>query len=284
MFLVGTLCIVSLGVSLVRLLVVQVSYLEFRSLVLHPNPHMVDMHREIKQARHDLEAKDKMLVAETAAQRAAAAGGAGGIGLDYTSFTRQKEMAKREAKKKLFVSFASENECNFDYVKNCYAQFLDFGKERRINGRLNFDDFCLACAVEPIAEYRRLHGLFDNDGTGMIDYREFLLSLLNFVEVDKEVRIRFSFTMFDELKTMFITRKEVEEILRGNHMISLASVQRKAETVMKQAAQSATGAITANELVIISKKFPNVRVPPFPNLFQLFAASDNTCPLAPHPL
>ena len=27
---------------------------------------------------------------------------------------------------------------------------------------------------------------------------------------------------------------EVEEILRGNHMISIASVQRKAETIMKQ--------------------------------------------------
>ena len=146
-------------------------------------------------------------------------------------------------------------------MKNCYAQFLDFGKERRLNGRLNFDDFCLACAVEPIAEYRRLHGLFDNDATGFIDYREFLLSLLNFVEVDKEVRIKFSFTMFDELKTSFITRKEVEEILRGNHMISLASVQRKADTIMKQATQNAQGAITILELVIISKKFPNILLP-----------------------
>lgn len=239
----------------------QVSYMEFKTLVLHPNPHLVDMHKEIRQQRYDQLAKDKMLVAETAAQKAAQAGGAGGIGLDFSSFTRQKEMSKREAKKKLFQSFVAENECNFDYVKNCYAQFLDYGKERRLNGRLSFEDFCQACLVEPIAEYRRLHGLFDNDNTTMIDYREFLLSLLNFIDVDKEVRIKFSFTMFDELKSGFITRKEVEEILRGNHMISLASVQRKAETVMKQAAQSAVGAITINELVIISKKFPNIMLP-----------------------
>ena len=49
----------------------QVSYLEFRTLVLHPNPHLVDMHKEVRQKRYDQAAKDKMLVAETAAQKAA---------------------------------------------------------------------------------------------------------------------------------------------------------------------------------------------------------------------
>ena len=92
-------------------------------------------------------------------------------------------------------------------------------------------------------------------------------------QVRKDERVAFSFTMFDEAKTGFISQRcalilylsiylsiylllcgnlilwnsclamcacagsassEVEEILRGNHMISIASVQRKAETIMKQ--------------------------------------------------
>ncbi|NDH69101.1 MAG: TIGR04372 family glycosyltransferase, partial [Gammaproteobacteria bacterium] len=63
----------------------------------------------------------------------------------------------------------------------------------------------------------------------------------NFVPFDKEIRIRFSFQMYDEMKSGFISQKEIEEILRGNHMIGLASIQRKAETVMKQATTNKTG-------------------------------------------
>jgi serine/threonine-protein phosphatase 2B regulatory subunit len=107
----------------------------------------------------------------------------------------------------------------------------------------------------------KLFDLFDSESLGDVDLREFLLSMLNFVTVDKEVRIRFSFQMYDEGKSGFITQKEIEEILRGNHMIGIASVQRKAETIMKQAVSNKTGSITINEFVVVSKKFPNILLP-----------------------
>ena len=103
--------------------------------------------------------------------------------------------------------------------------------------------------------------MYDSEELGDMDLREFLLSCMNFVDVERETRIKFSFHMFDESKTGYITQKEVEEILRGNHMISLASVQRKAETIMKQAKGNAQGAITLNEFVVVSKKFPNILLP-----------------------
>ena len=68
--------------------------------------------------------------------------------------------------------------------------------------------------------------------------------------------MQFSFIMFDELKTGYISHKEVEEILRGNHMIGILSVQRKADTVMRQAATQGAGSITMNEFVVVSKKVP----------------------------
>jgi hypothetical protein len=89
------------------------------------------------------------------------------VGLDFNAFQRQKEMAKRESKKKLFISFVSENDVNFEYVKNVYQAFLDLDKNKKLGDRLKFEDFCVVCAVEPIAEYRRLHGLFDNENTGI---------------------------------------------------------------------------------------------------------------------
>ena len=103
--------------------------------------------------------------------------------------------------------------------------------------------------------------LYDSESLGNIDMREFLLSVANFVEVEKEVRIRFSFQMYDEAKTGFISQREIEEILKGNHMIGLSSVKRKAETIMKQAVTNKTGSITQNEFLVVSRKFPNILLP-----------------------
>ena len=239
----------------------QVSFLEFRTLVLHPSPHTADLHKEVKLQRAHEESKDKILATETSALRESASAGAGGVGLDFTAFKRQKEMKIRESKKKLFISFVADNDVNFDYVKSAHQNFLDFGKEQRVNGKLSYPDFCSVCAIEPIAEYRRLYDTFDIEQVMLIDFREFLLSLLNFITVDKEARIQFSFAMFDEGRTGFITQREVEEILRGNHMIGLSSVQRKADTIMRQAKSNSQHAITMSEFVIVSKKFPNILLP-----------------------
>lgn len=227
----------------------QVSFGEFRTLVLHPDPGAVDLHKEVMQKKEDDVMKEKQAMAGRTS------------GLDLSTFQRQKEMSQREAKKKMLVAFVADNEVTFDFVKHSFQSFVELPPERRLRGKLKFVEFCKTLSVEPISEYNLLHGLFDAEELGEIDFREFLLSLMNFIDVDKEMRMRFSFTMFDERKSGFLTQKEIEEILRGNHMISLASVQRKAETVMRQAAQQTVGSITMNELVVISKKFPNIMLP-----------------------
>lgn len=227
----------------------QVSFQEFRAMVMHPDPGNADMHKVIVQKRDDEILADKQAM------------GGKTTGLDLTTYQRQKEMTQREAKKKMLISFIAENEITFDYIKTAYQYFADMPKEKRMRGRIKFPEFCKALAVEPISEYRILHSLFDSEESQEVDFREFLLSMLNFVEVNKELRMRFSFTMFDERKSGFITQKEIEEILRGNHMISLASVHRKAETIMRQASATTSGSITMNELVVIAKKFPNILLP-----------------------
>lgn len=229
----------------------QVSFQEFRTLVLHPNPGDIDMKKEISVVRQNDDQMEKQAMAGKH------------VGLDLTAFQRQKEMLQREARKKTMVTFVGENDVDFDYLKHAYSRYLTVPKEKRKGGRIRFEEFCQVLDVEPISEYKNMHSLFDTEETNDMDFREFVLSMLNFVEIDREIRIRFSFQMFDEGKTGFISIKEVEEILRGNHMIGLASVQRKAQTIMKQASTNSTGCITSNEFVVVSKKFPNILLPVF---------------------
>lgn len=83
-----------------------------------------------------------MLITETTTLKENKNEGAGAIGLEFNAFQRQKEMNKRESKKKLFISFVEENDINFDYIKNSYQLYLDIPMERRFNGKLKFEEFC----------------------------------------------------------------------------------------------------------------------------------------------
>jgi Ca2+-binding EF-hand superfamily protein len=227
----------------------QVSYKEFRALVLHPNPGLVDMHKELIKVKDDELMQDKQALAGKATT------------LDLTAFQRQKELLSREEKKKKILQFIEDNEVNFEYIRQSYLNYLDIPRVQRAHHRVTFDQFCLVLRIEAINEYRVLHGLYDDEESGTVDFREFLLSMMNFVAVDKEERIKFSFEMFDENKTGFIAQAEITEILRGNHMLSLQSVTRKAETIMKQATSTQNGTITLKEFLVISRKFPNILFP-----------------------
>lgn len=79
--------------------------------------------------------------------------------------------------------------------------------------------------------------------------------------MNRDDRIHFSFTMFDDQLTGYISKRDIIEILRGNHMVALTSVLRKADTIMKQAAVTPGGLMTLNEFIVISKKFPNILIP-----------------------
>eukprot|EP01041_Mallomonas_annulata_P002177 gene2178-4235_t len=229
----------------------QVSLNEFRTLVLHPNPGDVDLHQTVLEDRAKSENKEKQALKGKQKD------------MDATAYQRQKEMAQREAKKKMLLSFIDDNDTIFENLTKAFSVYETLPKEQRVNGRINFPTFCQLLKVEPIGEYVRLFGLFDPEDQGLIDLREFFLSTMNFLKVDREARIRFSFLMYDDIKSGYISQKEVEEILKGNHMIGLSSVQRKAQTVMKQAAANANGAITLQELIVVSKKFPNIMLPTF---------------------
>lgn len=227
----------------------QVSFKEFRTLVLHPNPGLVDMHKEVNAEKDNELMKDKQIMTGKSQ------------GLDLLTFQRQKEILQREQKKRMILNFIDDNEISFEFVQHAHSSFVELPKELRINGRVKFPQFCQIMKIEPITEYKKLHEFYDDEETGDMDVREFLLSMMNFITVDKEVRLKFSFEMFDEVKTGYIAQREVEEILRGNHILTINSVKRKAETIMKQANSTKSGSITLKEFLVVSKKFPNILFP-----------------------
>ncbi len=118
--------------------------------------------------------------------------------------------------------------------------------------------------VDPSPAIEKLFQLFDNDKSGSIDVKEFLIGLSNFTGAGKEEKLKFAFSVFDENGDGVITRDELVKILKANHMSSNEKeVVRKADTILQQADTDGDGVINYEEFVTVSKRFPNIMHPAY---------------------
>lgn len=227
----------------------QVSFHEFKKLVLHPDPARMDKDDAINEETLKAIENEKLVMAGRANE------------VDSATFQRQKEMQARDMKKRMILNFLNDHEYDFDSLQLSYNRYLGMPKEHRVGCRVTFDQFCTILQIDPINENNRLFGLFDPERTGKVDIREFLLGCFNFVDLSREVRLPLTFQMYDEDKTGYISIKEIRLMLQGNHMISLASIEKKAQTMMRQAVANESNAITLKEFLVVTKKFPNIIIP-----------------------
>ena len=183
--------------------------------------------------------------------------------VDGKAYERQKEMAARDMKRRMLTTFITENQVGPTEIAFAWEKYGHLPKERVPNGSLDFEIFCELLQVEPTGEYHKLFGLFDADGSGTVDIKEFILGLCNFVEMDNEKKCRFIFELFDEDHSGFLALGELEEILMANHMTTRKACQKKAQTIMRAADIDGSGAISLAEFIVCSAKFPNIL---FPNL------------------
>ena len=235
----------------------QVSYSEFRFMVCHPNPGEADLLREMAEALQQEKLKSEgelALALKTKGQSNSA---------DLAMHNRQKDMLQKESRRRALISFVEDNSLSFEDVQIAYTKVSSSSNQQVSLSSIDFDRFCEIFKVEPISENLRLFELFDEFEMKKINAKEFILSLLNFIEVDKERRIKFSFELYDERRTGVIALNEVESILKGNHMVSKASIAKKAETIMRQASTGEKGFISLNEFQTIARKFPNILFPVF---------------------
>lgn len=238
----------------------QVSFEEFHALVIHPDPATSDFARSVNEAREAYQYGIKP--AQVATQGTT----------DARAYRRQKDMAQRERKRTSMITFVREAEISFADCKRAWAIFSNLPPSSRVGYATTFETLCSVFQIEPIGEYLRMFNHFDADGRGTIEFRQFMLGLLNFVEVEREDRIRFTFDMYNEHQAGYLTQADIEAVVAGNHMISASNVQRKVETIMKQAKRDGVvHTLSLPEFVIVSKKFPNI-------LFPASAAKDRPLP------
>ena len=136
---------------------------------------------------------------------------------------------RKAEKRKLLQKFKNDNSSDMDFLEMAWKRFQSVEK----SGKIKFENFIKLLGVEPTGQIKRLFYLFDNDESGSIDIKEFLLGLSNFASDDKQKRVKFCFMLYDADRNGFITEEELIQVLKANHMATNeAQVIRKAKTIM----------------------------------------------------
>lgn len=213
-------------------------------------------------------------------------GGEGGVGAPSagpppTDASGAPVIQARQARKNALDEFAAQNSIKPESIKKAYQRFQETDVDH--SGLIDYTEFCEVLQVEPSPQVEKLFQLFDNDKSGQIDVKEFMIGLSNFSGAGKEEKLKFAFMVFDEDGNGVITKQELLKILKArvllcavsgvrraergaqaNHMASNdKEVARKADTIMMQADKDGDGVISFDEFVIVSKKFPNILFPAY---------------------
>jgi serine/threonine-protein phosphatase 2B regulatory subunit len=228
----------------------QISFQEFRALVLDPDPARDDFRVSGTGETEQQEVQD-----------------------------RKKEAEDRNAKKLLLEDFVHENELGSAELGLITERYHRLAPSSDM--LITFEQWVEVLDVEATGQYRKLFKLYVASPPGhlpeKLDMKEFLLGISNFVEgLSHEQKARFIFDLYDDDRSGFLSIAELVEVLKANHMQSAKAVLKKAQTIMKQVDADDSGTLSLEEFQVMAKKFPNLLFPKHQKEGQDKNASSNT--------
>ena len=112
---------------------------------------------------------------------------------------------------------------------------------------------------ETVDQTQKLFEIFEMNKTGVIDLRQILLGMSNFISgVTTEGWCRVVFDLYDENKSGFLAQDEIEQLLMETHLQSRNAVLGKA---MTYADTNNAGGIGFNQFLEVALSFPNLLFP-----------------------
>ena len=92
----------------------------------------------------------------------------------------------------------------------------------------------------------------DTDGSGFIDYSEFVVAALNESQLTTNDKLQAAFKMFDKDGSGIITADEIKEVLQfgGTNQLNATAIN----AIIKQVDENGDGQISFEEFVAMMKK------------------------------
>jgi len=99
-------------------------------------------------------------------------------------------------------------------------------------GSIDLFELCMFLDVERTAYANRVFNVFDINHTGKIDFREFVLSLWNYCTLDKASLEIFTFDLYDDDASGFLSHEQIVDMLTDLYGKKHMEVDRLAKSVL----------------------------------------------------
>merc|ERR1719482_2500829 len=105
------------------------------------------------------------------------------------------------------------------YIKKLYKKFKQVDQDG--SGTIDYPEFLQVMEEEDHPLMQRMFRLFDADSSGRLELKEFIVGLSNYTSAAKTDKLKFAFMMFDEDGSGFIERRELVKILQSTFRLDV---------------------------------------------------------------
>eukprot|EP00003_Mantamonas_plastica_P004518 TRINITY_DN1357_c0_g1_i12.p2 TRINITY_DN1357_c0_g1~~TRINITY_DN1357_c0_g1_i12.p2 ORF type:complete len:201 (-),score=78.92 TRINITY_DN1357_c0_g1_i12:1460-2062(-) len=192
--------------------------------------------------------------------------------VQHKSLTHDTTMgdSSSKIKREAVQEFTDKYNMGPEAVEALFEKFK--GVDEDGSGTISVDEFFQTLSLDDTEENRayatQLFAMFDENESGSIDFREFVILLSNFSSSGNlEEKKAFAFNLYDYNGDGVIDREEFNGILKATLSLSEKQIEAKAAEVFGEADTDANGGLSYEEFVRLSEKYPEYLDKPFDAIF-----------------
>eukprot|EP00747_Dinoflagellata_sp_TGD_P168859 gnl/TRDRNA2_/TRDRNA2_196260_c0_seq1.p1 gnl/TRDRNA2_/TRDRNA2_196260_c0~~gnl/TRDRNA2_/TRDRNA2_196260_c0_seq1.p1 ORF type:complete len:457 (+),score=93.60 gnl/TRDRNA2_/TRDRNA2_196260_c0_seq1:102-1472(+) len=165
----------------------------------------------------------------------------------------KKKTAGPTTVKELVIRLAGTDKIRPSQIKKIYKRFQEIDLDG--SGEIDYEEFLLAIGVEDSPAVKSLFQTFDMDKSGTLEVKEFIVVLSRYTAASKSEKLKFAFQMFDEDGSGFIEREELLKMLYANFMAEAYSrdeLEDRADQVLQFLGLPSDGKISYEDFLTLS--------------------------------
>ena len=113
---------------------------------------------------------------------------------------------------------------------------------------------------------RRLFQMFDDDSSGEISLKEFIVGISSYTQAAPQDKLKFAFMMFDEDSSGYLDRDELIKIIKANSADQMPTEQycnNRADQIYRQVGLPTDAQISFDRFVKIAEENPGLLLPAY---------------------
>jgi Ca2+-binding EF-hand superfamily protein len=176
---------------------------------------------------------------------------------------RQQSKEQGEQRNDVMAEFTGDGMAPAQ-IKKYYQRFVDVDTDG--SGLIGYDEFLQVLEGEDNSMHRRLFQMFDDDNSGEISLKEFIVGISSYTSAGPADKLKFAFMMFDEDASGYLDRQELMKIIKANAADQEPTEQycsNRADQIYRQVGLPLDAQISFERFVKIAEDNPGLLLPAY---------------------